>query len=223
MNPLRFLVIATLGLTATPGYAVPILFSLETEPFTAWQAAANDSSGVLSFTAFGDTDDAGTASYLIDVEPGGGTAHGMAPGFGQQVRFIVTVQPVGVQSIPFLTSGAGDSLIVHFNGIVSRFSQGQRVTVTDGMIAGFDGLVLENPGILTAIDLLAFDVPSLPKFTGEAEVGGLLTAQVVPEPSTDALAVLALAVMVASRPRQNPVPSANVIDKKVQQASSRPN
>ena len=67
------------------------------------------------------------------------------------------------------------------------------MNVTDGQIAGLDGVVHENPGITTAFDLLGINVSALPRFTGEAEVGGLLGVRVVPEPDTVALVLLSLA------------------------------
>jgi hypothetical protein len=188
------------GLMAMPTYSVPVKFLLESAPVTAWEFAQRDSAGGTTMINVADADGDGMASFVAEFGPlESGNAVHIASG-PSRCLYAFVVDETGViraldgGTIPFLGSAAGDSLIVEWTGPSSGgFSLGQTVSVTDGVIAGLDGLVHENPGAPTAFDLLAFNVPLLPKFTGEAEVGGLLTVQVIPEPSTVALLLCALA------------------------------
>src|SRR5262245_63698621 len=195
MNPLRILTIAALGIATTNWYAAPVRFTLEGEPFTGWEFAQQDSDGMITSINVADADGDGIGSFVTEVDPVGANVAVHISSGPSECLFVFLILSAFIPSadIPFFMTGAGDPLVVHFNGIVSRFSQGQRVTVTDGIITDFDGVVHVNPGIPTALDLLAVDVPSLPTFTGEAEVRGLMSIQVIPEPSTGALILLAMA------------------------------
>ena len=46
MNLMRILVFVVLGLTATPGHAVPVRFTLEADPFNAREFTQRDSAGM---------------------------------------------------------------------------------------------------------------------------------------------------------------------------------
>jgi hypothetical protein len=200
MNLMRILVIAVLGLTITPSYAVPVLYTLEGDPFTEWEFAQRDSTGMTTSMDVADTDGDGIASFVAEVDPGGlGDAVHISSGPSECLFVYIILFPSSSDDptfrFPFLMSSGGDPLIVQLLGASSdMFSLEQRVIATNGTITGLDGLVYENPGITSAVDLLSLDVP-LPTFTGEVEVGGLLTIQVIPEPSTGALALLAFSAV----------------------------
>ena len=68
---------------------------------------------------------------------------------------------------------------------------GQDVSVAGGHAAGFDALVYLSPGFHSALEAVDVDPSTLPLYTGAARVGGFLTVQVVPEPSTVLLLVSA--------------------------------
>ena len=182
MNLMRFLVLAVLGLWATSGYAVQVVFTLEGEPFTAWELAQRDLHGMIASMDVVDADGDGLTSFVAEVVPQGVGFH--APSCVFDVLEFSFGTTVGVEStFPFLQDVDGDSLIVESLGFTSgAFSIGQRVTVSDGTISGLDGLVRENPRITTAADLLAIDVRSLPTFRGATKVVGLMSVRVIPDP-----------------------------------------
>jgi len=192
MNPMRLLVMAVLGLTATPGYAVPLLFTLEAEPFTNWDITLRDPGGMITSINVADTDGDGLSSFTArddsDV-----TMHQIRtmPLWG--VRYGRPLAHSTIPFIPFLASDTGAPLIVDWSdSAVSTIALGQHVSVTGGVMVGLaDGSVRLDPGIPTALDLLSIDLSALPAFTGVAEVAGLVTVQLIPEPSTGVLIVFA--------------------------------
>ena len=188
MNPLRILFMAVVGLTAVPSYAVPVLLTFQGDPFTEWEYAQRDAAQTTS-TFVVDADGDGIASLVADVVPSD-TAGGIHISHGKKECLVMslpvfTPPALDDSTFPFVETVEGDSLIVELSGpSSSTFSLGQTLSVINGTITRLDGLVHENPGITSAVDVLTFDVSSLPRFSGNVVVGALLTVQVIPEPAS---------------------------------------
>ena len=196
--------LAAIGLAVTPCCAVPVLFTLEGDPLSQWEVAQRDSTGTTTSTRIVDTNGDGRELFVAQIEPVGGIAFQMGGDIVREAWIVVTDPAASpAQGSMFLKSIDGDPLVVDsILDFVDIFTLGQQVSVASGMITGFNGLVHPDPGIRSAEDLLTTDVRSLPTFNGEAEVVGLLTAQVIPEPATAMLLPFGLLVLVLGRKRQ---------------------
>ena len=187
--------------SAEPCRAVPIVVTLESDPNTEWEFAERDKMGNITSMVVVDDDGDGIESFVVVLDPGiavavhqdrthkdsidveswswgetntGSSGHGGGAGANPFLGDLTTGEPLIVEVL---------------EPSVFPFVLGQQVNVTNGEISGFVDrlLVYEHPviPIPTAEDLLRTDLSTLTKFTGQAEVGGLMT--VVPEPSTLAL------------------------------------
>jgi hypothetical protein len=203
MSLMRVLVIAALGMTTTTSYAVPVAFTLHGEPFTEWEFAQRDSAEMITSIDVADVDGDGIVSFVAEVVPRESAAVLHVKSGPAQCMYIILEfssgdRPLIEGTLPFVQDIDRDSLIVEWLGFASGgFSIGQPLTVSNGTIAGLDGLVRENSGIATAADLLAIDVRSLPTFTGAAEVVGLVSVRVIPEPSTGALILFGVSGLIS--------------------------
>ena len=175
--------------SAEPCRAVPTVVTLESDPNTEWEFAERDKMGNITSMVVVDDDGDGIESFVAELDPGSEVGIHVRSGPSRCVYIEVLVGTFDV--IPFLRDlTTGEPLIVEvLEPSVFPFVLGQQVNVTNGEISGFVDrlLVYEHPviPIPTAEDLLRTDLSTLTKFTGQAEVGGLMT--VVPEPSTLAL------------------------------------
>lgn len=106
-------------------------------------------------------------------------------------------------------SPVGDAvfaLFEHTNGVVPSYSVGDIVTVNDGIIAGWDGVLILDAGVptLTPADVTNA-LTTLPKYTGQIRVDSFFKMQVIPtspEPSALTLAALSLLSLGMTRRRR---------------------
>ena len=197
MNRSRILLVAVLSLTATPSFAVPVRFTLEATDFTHWDYAFHDAGGNPTSGNVSDVDNDGLATFDADAGPVTAYIHGEISIAACVVFLLTPGPPQG--PFPLFRDPDGNPLIVEFaSPPTGPFSLGQTLTATDGIAAGIDGLLHENPGIHTAAALMATGVTGLPTYTGGAVVSGLVTYEVIPEPASWLLLLFTSALSAAS-------------------------
>jgi hypothetical protein len=178
-----------------------VRFTLDADPFIEWDYAFRDGDGAIVSGFVSDVDGDGVATFVAKVDPlePNGYLHQTLSTSVCLVLLLVPGQADG--PFPLLRDAMGDPLIVESAGApTGLFSIGQTLTATDGITAGLDGVVHENPGIHSAAALLATDVSALPRYSGGAVVAGLVSYEVIPEPGSLALAVLGLIGISLTRP-----------------------
>ncbi len=197
MNAVRILIVIVIASLAIPSYAVPVNFKLESDPFSGWEFAQHHIlTNATTTINVSDADGDGATSFQADLEPLGDhvSVHRDSCVYVfYDIAGTNVSQVFDGSSLPFVATAAGESLVVELNGpSIMTLSLGQQVSVADGQITGLGGVVHVNPGITTALDLLAINVSALPRFTGEAKIEGLLTARLIPEPAALTLVLLSL-------------------------------
>ncbi len=174
-------------------HAVPV--RITAEGLEGIEVAQRDLAGNLRFYQANDDDADGMISVVADLDLVSPTTYQMRGVFVTSY----SVNGSGLDdsgSVPHLITGTDERVITDWRGLPTiPFTLGQQVSVAGGSIPGLDAVVYLSPGpaiIDSAADVVDLDLTTLPLYTGPLEVGGLVHWQVVPEPSTFALASLGL-------------------------------
>jgi hypothetical protein len=185
MYLLRILLFAVLGLAAAPSFAVPVRFTLEADDLTVWDYAFHDENGSVISGVVSDADGDGLETFVADVDPGQPNVYIHSTPSTSVCLVLLLVPGQADGPFPVMRDATGNPLIVASTGApTGSFAVGQTLTATDGITAGLEGVVYDNPGIQSAADLLATGIAALPTYTGGAVVSALVSYEVVPEPAS---------------------------------------
>ena len=186
-----------------PAQAAPVLIGVEGLP--GIDVAQRDSAGALALYDAEDDNADGIFDLAADLDVDGAEicVHvKMGDNKSSTVcTDLILSTPTSSLEIPFILTGTADRVVTRWNTPPSApLALGQPFSVVDGHFAGLDAVVYSSLGFESAAEVIDVDLTTLPTYTGPALVGALLTFQIVPEPSTLALAVFGvLGLLIAAR------------------------